>query len=415
MLKRVDLLVCGAGPVGCVVAERAARVLGWNVLVVERRPHIAGNCFDETHPSGVLVHRYGPHYFRTNSRRILDYLSNFTRWIPGNYVVKSRSRGRLFDFPINLNTLEEFFGTRLDETSGRALLDRLRAPITAPANSEEFVLSRVGRELYEAFYLGYTTKQWGLSPRELAPSVCGRVPVRLTRDHRYVDHRFQATPAAGFANLFANMLDHPRIDVQLGVDFRDVRRAVQPRRATVYSGPIDEYFDYRHGPLPYRSLSFEARTYDEEYRQPCVQINYSDESDYTRSVEYKHVTGQKHPKTVVVFERSSAEGEPFYPIPREENHLLCEKYRRLALVETRQRRVYFCGRLATYRYLNTDEVIASALSTFHRIRTACRGLAAHARRGAPHRGRRSRPHRHARASSSIAPHFFAANSPDRAV
>src|SRR5262245_22594942 len=254
MLDDVDLLVCGAGPVGCVVAERAARALGWRVLVVDKRRHVAGNCHDSRHQSGVLVHNYGPHYFRTSDPEVVRYLSRFTDWVPATYEVRSLVGGRLLPFPINLTTLEQFFGRPLTSERGRRLLGRLRVPIACPANSEEVVLSRVGRQLYEAFYKGYTLKQWGRPAAELASHVCGRVPVRLDRDPRYVEAEFQMMPRAGFTAMFARMLNHRNIRVLLDCDFREVRDLVVPRRATVYTGPIDEYFDRRLGALPYRSL-----------------------------------------------------------------------------------------------------------------------------------------------------------------
>jgi UDP-galactopyranose mutase len=371
MLDDVDLLVCGAGPAGCVLAERAAVVLGWKVLVVDRRPHVAGNCHDSRHPSGVLVHNYGPHYFRTNDAALIDYLSCYTDWLPGNYEVRSLVRGRLFPFPINLTTLEQFFGRELDAESAERLLAERRCPIAEPRNSEEFVLSRVGRELYEAFYLNYTLKQWGIHPRDLEPHVCGRIPVRLNRDTRYVDHRFQVMPRGGFTALFARMLRHRKIRVLLDCPFREVRGLVRPRRATVYTGPVDEYFDYRLGRLPYRSLRFDLVAYPQEYRQPCVQINYPNDFAFTRSVEFKHVTGQRHGQTVVSFETPAASGEPYYPVPTADSTLLARHYRELAEAETRRQRVYFCGRLAQYRYFNTDEVIQEALRCFQEIQQTC--------------------------------------------
>ena len=368
MLDDVDLLVCGAGPVGCVVAERAARVLGWKVLVVDRRRHLAGNCHDAPHANGVLVHRYGPHYFRTNDEALLRYLSRFTDWVPANFEVRASVGGRLLPFPINLTTLEQFFGRPLDAESAERLLAEKRVPCANPRNSEEFVLSRVGRELYEAFYLNYTLKQWGMHPRDLAPSVCGRIPVRLDRDHRYVGHLFQVMPARGFTALFARMLRHRKIRVLLDCDFREVRPLVVPRHATVYTGPVDEYFDHRLGRLPYRSLRFEHVASRAEFVQPCVQINYPNDSPWTRSVEIKHVTGQRHPMTVVSWETPQATGEPYYPVPAPANTALYRHYEQLAEEETARRQVYFCGRLAQYRYFNTDEVIGEALKCFERIR-----------------------------------------------
>jgi UDP-galactopyranose mutase len=368
MLDDVDLLVCGAGPVGCVVAERAASVLGWKVLVIDRRSHVAGNCYDSPHDNGVLIHRYGPHYFRTNDEALLRYLSRFTDWVPATYEVRSLVGGRLYPFPINLTTLEQFFGVSLDAAAAERLLASKRLPFPQPRNSEEFVLARVGRELYEAFYLHYTRKQWDLHPRDLEPGVCGRIPVRLNRDARYVDHRFQVMPRRGFTALFRRMLRHRKIRVLLECDFRELRPLVRPRQATLYTGPIDEYFDHRLGRLPYRSLRFEHVAHRTRFLQPCVQINYPNDFPYTRSVEIKHVTGQEHPETVVSCETPAAAGEPYYPVPAPANTALYRRYQQLAAEETRRRGVYFCGRLAQYRYFNTDEVIGEALQCFEEIR-----------------------------------------------
>lgn len=366
-----DLLIVGAGPVGCVIAERAASTVGWSSLVIDRRRHLAGNCHDRAHGSGVLVHEYGPHYFRTDNAALVEYLSRFTDWIPGRYVVKSRVGDRLLPFPVNLTTLEEFFGRKLDAAAARALLaEKCPSLPHLPRNSEELVLSRVGRELYEAFYLGYTLKQWERHPRELPPSVCGRIPVRFDRDERYVSQRFQLMPARGFTEMFARMLAHPKIELRLGVQYRELRSQVIPRVATVYCGAIDEFFDHALGKLPWRSLSFEHVEHAESFRQPCVQINYPDTTvDYTRTVEYKHVTGQAHPRTVVSYERPRAGGEPFYPVPTSEATALYGRYRELAKARENsgRPRVYFSGRLATYRYLNTDEAIEGALETLEKI------------------------------------------------
>lgn len=371
MLDDVDLLIAGAGPVGCVLAERAAGLLGWKVLVVERRPHIAGNCHDSCHPSGLRIHNYGPHYFRTNDDAVVRYLSRFTGWRPARYLVQSLVNGRLYPFPINLTTLEQFFGRQLDADSARQLLEEKRLPCRHPRNSEEYVLSRVGRELYEAFYLPYTLKQWQVHPRDLDPQVCGRIPIRLNRDPRYVDHRFQMMPQDGFTKLFARMLRQGKIRVLLDCDFQEVRHLIAPRRATVYTGPIDAYFHHCHGRLPYRSLRFEFVPFGQEFRQPCVQLNYPKDFAYTRSVEIKHVTGQHHAQTVVSYEFPQGQGEPFYPVLTAANLALYRRYQELAGEAARKERVFFCGRLAQYRYFNTDEVIAEALKCFEEVRRRC--------------------------------------------
>jgi UDP-galactopyranose mutase len=365
-----DLLVVGAGPVGCVVSERAAKIRGWKSLLIDRRNHIAGNCHDRLHESGLLIHPYGPHYFRTSNQALLDYLSAFTSWIPGNYKVKSLVNGELFPFPINLDTLEKFFQCALDSESAALLLSEKSERFPKVENSEELLLSRLGRDLYEAFYLGYTRKQWAQHPRDLAPSVCGRVPIRFNRDDSYVEGKFQLMPAEGYTRLFSRMIDHPLIELNLNVDYRALKEFVKPRIATIFCGPIDEYFNFRLGPLPWRSLSFEHNYHSKKMAQPCVQINYPGaDVPYTRSVEIKHVTGQTHPGTVVSLETPRSEGEPFYPVPSHRSDKLYLAYQELAAEENRnaERPVYFIGRLACYKYINTDEAIEMALQAFSNI------------------------------------------------
>jgi UDP-galactopyranose mutase len=369
MLNDIDLIIAGAGPVGCVVAERAATLLNWKVLIVEKRNHIAGNCYDRYHESGVMIHQYGPHYFRTNNEDLLAYLSKFTSWIPGDYFVKSYCRGELFPFPINLNTLSQFYKKELNAEQAQALLEEVREKIEQPANSEEFVLSRVGKELYESFYLGYTLKQWERHPKDLDPSVCGRIPIRLNKDERYVDHKHQLTPEHGFTRMFEKMINHPNIHVMLNSDFLEVQKSIQPKKACLYTGPIDTYFNYSSGKLPWRSLEFDFRVSEQEFVQPCVQINYPNDYEYTRSVEIKHVTKQKHPHTVVSYEYSREQGDPYYPIPAKTNRELFEEYWKLASEETKNKHVHFAGRLARYVYMNTDEAIEEALKMFDQLKT----------------------------------------------
>lgn len=368
MSEAYDLLVVGAGPTGCVIAERAASQCGWRTLIVEKRDHVAGHCYDRHHDNGVLIHEFGPHLFRTNDDALLEYLTRFTEWIPGNYKVRSEVGGELYPFPINLTTLEKFFRRDFTPDSARAHLDEIREVIDEPANSEEFVLSRVGRDLYEAFYLNYTIKQWDRHPSDLAPSVCGRIPVRFNRDNRYVDHRHQVMPKKGYTKLFASMIDHPLINLRANCDYRDVRDTIIPRIGTVYCGQLDAYFDERLGPLPWRSLSFEHEAHEQEFCQPCLQINYPDERPYTRTVEYKHITGQKHDHTVISREFPQAQGDPFYPVPSVQSAKQLAGYEQLADEETRSRGVYFAGRLARYTYLNMDEAMLAAFETFEELR-----------------------------------------------
>lgn len=326
MFNDFDLVVVGAGPVGCVLAERAASELKWRCLVIDKRNHIAGNCYDVLHPSGLLIHVYGPHYFRTDNDAVINYLSHFTDWIPGHYRVQASVKGALYPFPINLTTMEKYFGRSFTPESARAFLDQERVKIDHPKNSEEFVLSRVGRRLYEDFYLNYTIKQWGIPPKDLDPSVCGRIPVRFDRDDRYVEQKHQVMPKNGYTEMFKKMTASPLITTKLETDYFTVRDRIKPKKALVYCGPIDAFFDYRLGRLGWRSIEFTFKEFNKEFEQPCVQLNYPNEGPHTRSVEIKHVTGQKNPRTVVSYETPRAEGDPYYPIPTPDHARLYRQY-----------------------------------------------------------------------------------------
>jgi UDP-galactopyranose mutase len=360
-----DYLIVGAGFAGSVLAERLTTQLGKRVLLVDKRNHIGGNAYDEKNEAGVLMHRYGPHIFHTNSDEIARYLSRFTKWRPYEHRVLASVNGLLVPMPINRTTLNSLYGLSLQtEEEAEAYLQSRAEPIAAIRTSEDVVVSKVGRELYETFFRGYTRKQWGLDPSELDKSVTARVPTRTNTDDRYFTDSFQAMPADGYTRMFENMLDQPNLTIETGVEFEDVRsEAVYDQ--LIFTGPIDEFFDHRYGKLPYRSLQFRHETLDQAQFQPVGTVNYPDESTpYTRISEYKHLTGQLHRKTTVTYEYPSATGDPYYPVPRPENQALFKKYEALAL-ETQN--VDFVGRLATYRYYNMDQVTGQALSVFRRI------------------------------------------------
>jgi UDP-galactopyranose mutase len=358
-----DWLVVGAGFAGSVLAERLATERGEKVLVIDRRPHVGGNAYDEHNSDGLLIHRYGPHIFHTNADAIVDYLSRFTEWRPYEHRVLASVNNMLVPIPINLDTINRLYGLQLNAEGLEQFFAERAEPVAEIKTSEDVVVSRVGRELYEMFFRNYTRKQWGLDPSELDKSVTSRVPVRTNHDDRYFTDTFQAMPAQGYTRMFERMLDHPNITVMLDTDYFDVRDRISFKRM-VFTGPIDAFFGYRFGKLPYRSLRFEHVTLDKQWHQPVGVVNYPQDKDYTRVTEYKHLTGQEHSRTALTYEYPADEGDPYYPVPREETAALFRQYDALARsVED----VFFVGRLATYRYYNMDQVVGQALATFRRI------------------------------------------------
>jgi UDP-galactopyranose mutase len=359
----IDALVVGAGYAGSVTARELADA-GWRVQVIDKRPHIAGNAYDEADAYGVLVHRYGPHIFHTNGARIFQWLSRFTEWRPYQHRVRGMVEGRLYPFPINRDTLNRLYGLDLDEAGAAAFFEQVREPRDPVLTSEDVVLNAVGRDLYEKFFLNYTRKQWGLEPSQLKAGVAARIPVRTNTDDRYFTDTFQAMPLHGYTSMFENMLDHPNICVETGVDFADVDARANYNQI-VYTGPIDAYFDHRFGALPYRSLRFEHEHIPGlEFFQESGTVNYPNEHAYTRITEFKHLTGQRHTGTSIVREYPQTDGDPYYPVPREENERLFKRYEELAKGE---RNVTFVGRLAQYRYYNMDQVVGAALAAAKRL------------------------------------------------
>jgi UDP-galactopyranose mutase len=359
--------VVGAGFAGSVISERLASQHGARVLLMDRREHVGGNAYDELDEAGILYHKYGPHIFHTNSEQVVEYLSQFTKWRPYEHRVLAQVRGQLVPIPINRTTLNKLFDLDLktDEEAAEYFASRSE-PVENIQTSEDVVINAVGRELYKLFFRGYTRKQWGLDPSELDKQVTSRIPTRTNTDDRYFADKFQAMPLDGYTRMFERMLDNPLIEKRLGTDFREFKdRAGEMADHIVYTGPIDEYFDFRFGKLPYRSLRFDHQTHDQEQFQDVAVVNYpAEDVPYTRISEYKHLTGQKHPRTTITYEYPSAEGDPYYPIPRPENQELFKKYEALA---DATEGVTFVGRLATYRYYNMDQIVGQALATLRRM------------------------------------------------
>jgi UDP-galactopyranose mutase len=362
----IDYVIVGAGFAGSVLAERLARDFGKRVLIIDRRSHIGGNAYDHFDDAGVLVHRYGPHIFHTNSREIFEYLSQFTEWRLYQHQVLASVDGQLLPIPINLDTINALYGLNLNSRQAEDFLSSVAEKREVIRTSEDVVISRVGTELYQKFFRNYTRKQWGLDPSELDAQVAGRVPVRTNRDRRYFTDSYQAMPLRGYTRMFENMLDHPRIKLLLQTDYREVVNAVNFREL-IYSGPIDEFFDYRFGKLPYRSLVFQHETHETEVFQPVAVGNYPNEYAFTRITEFKHLTGQKHAKTSIVYEYPQDEGDPYYPIPRKENAARYSLYNELA---KQTPWVHFVGRLGTYKYYNMDQIVGQSLATYKRLKTS---------------------------------------------
>ncbi len=368
---RVDWFIVGAGFTGCTLAERIAAGLGQTVLLAERRSHIGGNAFDHHDGHGILVHKYGPHIFHTNSTMVWDYLSRFTEWRPYEHRVLGVVEGKKVPIPFNLTSVHALFSPRVAERAERRLLEHFgpgaRVPVLRLRESGDPDLKALGDYVYQNVFLGYTLKQWGVRPEELDPAVTARVPIVISRDDRYFQDTYQAMPRHGYTEMFRRMLDHPKIRVATDTDFRDVVDQVQFDRL-VFTGPIDEYFGGIHGPLPYRSLRFEFVTLDQEFHQQVGTVNYPNDHEYTRVTEQKHITGQVSPKTTLAVEYPQryepGRNEPYYPIPHEDNRRRYHLY--LAEAEKLGGRCLFAGRLGDYAYYNMDQVVARALTLFHK-------------------------------------------------
>lgn len=358
-----DYLIVGAGLAGAVMAERLANRSGKKILLVDKRNHVGGNTFDYFNRDGILVHKYGPHIFHTNSRDVFDYLGQFTTWRPYEHRVLASVDGMFVPIPINLNTINQLYGLNLSSSEVDDFLASKAEKKERIITSEDVVVSKVGRELYEKFFKGYTKKQWDLDPSELDASVAARIPTRNNRDDRYFNDTYQAMPLHGYTKMFENMLAHPNIKVMLNTDYKEIEGEISYKKM-IYTGPVDYYFDCCYGKLPYRSLDFKFETIDTDKYQATGTINYPNEHPYTRVTEFKYLTGQVHPKTSIVYEYPKEEGDPYYPVPRPENAELYKKYQVLAAAMTN---VHFVGRLASYKYYNMDQVVAQSLALFKKI------------------------------------------------
>jgi UDP-galactopyranose mutase len=358
-----DYLIVGAGFAGSVLAERLANGSNKKVLICDRRPHIGGNAYDHYNEAGILVHKYGPHIFHTNSREVFEYLSRFTEWRPYQHRVRASVDGQIVPIPINLNTINSLYGLSLTSFEVEEFFNKVAEPVEQVRTSEDVVVSKVGRELYEKFFQNYTRKQWGLDPSELDASVTARVPTRTNRDDRYFTDTYQAMPLHGFTRMFEKMLDHPNIKIMLNCDYREIESELTFREM-IYTGPVDSYFDYCYGKLPYRSLEFKHETHDTPVYQSAPVVNYPNDQLYTRVTEFKYLTGQEHAKTSIVYEFPQAHGDAYYPVPRKKNADLYAKYKALADATPK---VHFVGRLATYKYYNMDQIVAQALTTYGKI------------------------------------------------
>ncbi|NQV18627.1 MAG: UDP-galactopyranose mutase [Armatimonadetes bacterium] len=378
-----DFIVVGAGFAGSVVAERIANLLDKRVLIIEKRNHIGGNCFDYFNESGILIHKYGPHIFHTIYKDVWNYLSNFTSWIDYKHKVLVLINEKKVPIPFNLNTLYKLFpepvARKIETKLQKKIGEDKKISILKLKKSDDKDLKLLGDFVYDKVFKNYSLKQWGRGLDELEPAVVERVPVFISRDDRYFQDRFQGIPKHGYTKIFKKMLSHPNIEIKLNTDFKDVLnidfqkgkiffKEEEFAGKMIFTGEPDELFNYRFGKLPYRSLKFVFKTIEKEFFQEAAVINYPNDFDYTRITEYKHLTRQKSKFTTFSEEYPqdydktvSRKDVPFYPIPYKSNHELYEKYRKLTL---KFKNILLLGRLAEYKYLNMDLVIKSALKLF---------------------------------------------------
>lgn len=372
-MEKINNLIVGCGLSGAILAERLANECGEKSLIIDKRNHIGGNIYDFKDQNGITIQQYGPHVFHTNYKEVWDYLSRFTSWHYFMYRVKAIVDGIEVNIPFNLDSIYKVFPDTMAKRLEVKLIDTFgfnkKIPILELRKTEDRDLEFLANYIYEKVFLGYTVKQWGVKPEDLDPSVSARVPVYISRDDRYFQDKYQAIPEKGYTSVVKNILDNPKIEVRLNTDFKDVKNKIEYKRL-FYSGPIDEFFNYDLGRLPYISLDFKFIEFNKEYYQSGPQINTPENYDFTRSVEYKYYLDEKSDKTVVSFEYpgryEEGKSERYYPIPLDANHDLYNKY--LEKTKSLKEEIYFFGRLGDYKYYNMDETVKRALELFERVR-----------------------------------------------
>jgi len=351
-----NYLIVGCGLSGACCARLLAEQ-GKRVFIVDKRNHIGGNVYDSYNEYGILIHNYGPHIFHTTHKDVWDFLSRFTKWRHYQHRVLAHVNGKFVPMPINLDTINMLYGTSYTAFNVNDFYHTVKENCAEVNNAEDMVVTKIGRELYELFFKEYTIKQWDLSPAVLAKEVTARIPIRYNRDDRYFTDRYQGIPEHGYTKMVEKMLGHKNISILLNTDYKDIKDEIRYENM-IYSGPVDYYFDYKHGKLPYRSLKLEFETYDMERYQTVGTQNYPNDYDFTRITEFKFLTGQQCAKTTVAIEYPAAEGEPYYPIPQEGNQQLYARYKKdAAELPT----VHFIGRLGQYKYANMDVAVKDAL------------------------------------------------------
>ncbi len=369
-----DIIIVGAGISGATLAERYATVLNKKVLVLEKRNHIGGNCYDFYNEAGILISKYGAHLFHTSYEDVWNYVQKFGEWYPYEHRVLASVDGKLVPIPVNITTVNRLFGLAIqNEQEMDEWLAQNQVKTENPQNGEQAAMSRVGKVLYEKMFKNYTKKQWDKYPAELDASVLNRIPVRNNFDDRYFNDKYQALPKGGYTPLFEKMLDHPNIEVRLETDFFDLRSELKEYEKLFYTGPIDQFFDFKYSigeHLEYRSLRFVWETHDKEFYQQNSVINYPNDYDFTRIVEYKHFTHQQHPQTTISKEYSCEYepgiNEPYYPVPNPQNQSIYAKYQQEAAA-MEEKGIYFVGRLANYKYFNMDQAFKNALDLFEKL------------------------------------------------